>query len=258
MKFLLTNDDGIYAQGLAAIKLELERIGDVTVIAPVTEQSAVGHAITISDPLKVIPIYRSGEFYGWGITGSPADCVKLGVSCIMKIPPDVVVSGINRGENVGINILYSGTVSAATEALILGFKGMAVSVDNYFQPDYSAASVFSARLAKRLAAINGPMPYALNVNCPSASLADIKGVKITRQGNSRIVDNFVERTDPRGNKYYWQAGITKIMDETQDTDAVCLKNRMISVTPIHFRLGYAENINFKDEDLVGILNEPGI
>jgi len=258
MNFLLTNDDGIYAQGLAAIKQELEKIGEVTVIAPVTEQSAVGHAITISDPLKVIPIYRSGGFYGWGITGSPADCVKLGVSCIMKSPPDVIVSGINRGENVGINVLYSGTVSAATEALILGFKGMALSVDNYFHPDYSAASIFGARLAAKLANISGPLPYALNVNCPSASLSDIKGVKITRQGNSRIVDNFVERADPRGTKYYWQAGMTRILDETQDTDAICLKNRMISVTPINFRLGYDENINFSGIELEDILNESRI
>src|SRR5512136_310068 len=127
MRFLLTNDDGIYAQGLAAIKHELDKIGETTVIAPLTEQSAVGHTITISDPLKVIPIQRSGEFYGYGITGSPADCVKLGISCIMEQPPDLVVSGINRGENVGINVLYSGTVSAATEAFILGYTGMALS-----------------------------------------------------------------------------------------------------------------------------------
>jgi 5'-nucleotidase len=237
MRFLLTNDDGIYAQGLAAIKQELEKIGEVVVIAPVTEQSAVGHTITISDPLKVIPIHRAGEFYGWGITGSPADCVKLGVYSIMEQPPDVVVSGINRGENVGINVLYSGTVSAATEALILGFTGIALSVDNYMSPDYHAASIFGARLAMKYAQRSRPLPFALNVNCPSCHLDGVRGVRITRQGDSRIVDEFVRRESPRGTIYYWQAGLTRVVDEAEDTDAVCLKNRMISITPIHYRLG---------------------
>ena len=254
MRFLLTNDDGIYAQGLAAIKQALELFGDVTVIAPVTEQSAVGHTITISDPLKVIPIQRSGEFYGYGITGSPADCVKLGISCIMDKPPDVVVSGINKGENVGINVLYSGTVSAATEALILGHKGIALSVDNYFHPDYSAASIFGARLASKLASLRGPLSFALNVNCPSIPIQEIKGVKITRQGDSRIVDKFVKRETPRGTTYYWQAGWTKVVDNAEDTDAVCLKNKMISITPIHYKLGSHEhNSEFDQLDLERIL-----
>lgn len=255
MRFLLTNDDGIYAQGLAAMKHELEKLGEVAVIAPVTEQSAVGHAITISDPLKVIPIHRAGEFYGFGITGSPADCVKLGISCIMNSPPDVVVSGINKGENVGINVLYSGTVSAATEALILGFTGIALSVDNYFQPDYSAASIYGARLAERLAHLDSPLPFALNVNCPSVPLDQIRGVRITRQGNSRIMDNFVQRTDPRGITYYWQAGMTKIIDETEDTDAVCLRSRMISITPIYYMLGCGGGESLAGIDLEGLLND---
>jgi 5'-nucleotidase len=248
MRFLLTNDDGIYAQGLAAIKQTLESIGEVVVIAPVTEQSAVGHTITISDPLKVIPIHRSGEFYGYGITGSPADCVKLGVSCIMDSPPDVVVSGINKGENVGINVLYSGTVSAATEALILGYTGIALSVDNYLSPDYAAASVFGARIAARLASLTESLPFALNINCPSCPIDDITGVKITRQGDSRIIDHFVKRENPRGTTYYWQAGITKLIDNAEDTDAVCLKKKMISITPIHYKLGYQIDNN----DLDGI------
>lgn len=237
MRFLLTNDDGIYAQGLASIKQALEEIGEVMVIAPVTEQSAVGHAITISDPLKVIPIHRSGQFYGYGITGSPADCVKLGVSCIMEQPPDLVVSGINRGENVGINVLYSGTVSAATEALILGYTGIALSVDNYLAPDYRGASVFGARLASTLASRPLATPVALNVNCPSGPISEVRGVRITRQGDSRIVDSFVRRESPRGTVYYWQGGLTKVMDESEDTDAVCLRNRMVSITPISYRLG---------------------
>lgn len=256
MRFLLTNDDGIYARGLAAIKQELEKLGDVLVIAPVTEQSAVGHTITISDPLKVMPIYRAGEFYGYGITGSPADCVKLGVSCIMDSPPDVVVSGINKGANVGINVLYSGTVSAATEALILGFTGIALSVDNYLDPDYSAASLFGSRLAHTLAIRGNPLPFALNVNCPSVPIEEIKGVRITKQGNSRLTDKFVKRIDPRGNTYFWQAGRTVMMDDTGDetTDAVCLKNRMVSITPIYYKLGWMGDITIPDDlDLEGLL-----
>ncbi|MRR38395.1 5'/3'-nucleotidase SurE, partial [bacterium] len=245
----------IYAQGLASIKQALEEIGEVMVIAPVTEQSAVGHAITISDPLKVIPIQRSGQFYGYGITGSPADCVKLGISCLMDEPPDVVVSGINRGENVGINVLYSGTVSAATEALIIGFTGIALSVDNYLSPDYHAASVFGARLARALATAPPARPVALNVNIPSCSLGEIAGVRITKQGDARIIDNFVKRESPRGTVYYWQAGLTEIMDESEDTDAVCLKKKMISVTPINYRLGYdCSREELGPLDLEGILH----
>jgi 5'-nucleotidase len=254
MRFLLTNDDGIYAQGLFSIKQALEEIGEVVVIAPVTEQSAVGHTITLADPLKVIPIHRSGGFYGYGITGSPADCVKLGISCIMDSPPDIVVSGINRGENVGINVLYSGTVSAATEALILGHTGVALSVDNYLQPDYRAASVFGARLASTLASLKDRPPLALNVNCPSCPIHEVKGVRITRQGESRIVDRFVKRESPRGTVYYWQAGLTHVVDEGEDTDAVCLKKKMISITPIHYRLGYqVQDGELEGIDLEGLL-----
>lgn len=237
MRFLLTNDDGIYAPGLAAIKAELEKIGQVTVIAPVTEQSAVGHSITIADPLRVLEIKRGGDFFGFGLTGSPADCVKLGISCLMDEPPDVVVSGINRGENVGVNVLYSGTVSAATEALVLGYKAVAVSVNSYMNPLYPAAADFGARLAERLAAQTTPWPFALNVNCPSLEPAAIKGVKLTHQGQSRFVDSFVKREDPRGNVYYWQAGLTQLLDDDPLSDAVCLRDGYISVTPIDFRLG---------------------
>lgn len=252
MRFLLTNDDGIYAPGLAAIKNELEKIGQVTVIAPISEQSAVGHAITIADPLRVHEIRRGGEFFGFALTGSPADCVKLGTSCLMNEPPDVVVSGINRGENVGVNVLYSGTVSAATEALVLGYKSVALSVGSYLEPRYRAAAEFGARLAARLADVSEALPFALNVNCPSLEPEAIKGVRLTKQGCSRFVDSFVKREDPRGNVYYWQAGLTKILDDDPDTDAVCLRDGYISVTPIDFRLGL--EVGGFAAELEGLLN----
>lgn len=162
---MLTNDDGIYAQGLAAIKQELEKVGEVVVIAPVTEQSAVGHTITISDPLKVIPVHRSGV-------------LRLGHHRLtrgLREAGDLVHHGRTsrcggirhqQGENVGINVLYSGTVSAATEALILGYTGIALSVDNYLSPDYRAAAAFGAGLAGMLAHRQVKLPCALNVNCP--------------------------------------------------------------------------------------------
>ena len=237
MRFLLTNDDGIYARGLSALYQELSKDADCIVVAPEVEQSAVGHAITISRPLMVRSARKNGQFMGWAVAGTPADCVKIGLRELSDKPVDLVVSGINLGANVGINVLYSGTVSAATEALILGYTGIALSVDNYLAPDYRAASVFGARLASTLATRPLATPVALNVNCPSGPISEVRGARITRQGDSRIVDSFVKRESPRGTVYYWQGGLTKIMDESEDTDAVCLKNRMISITPINYRLG---------------------
>lgn len=244
MRFLLTNDDGIYAPGLAAIKEELEKIGEVTVVAPYTEQSAAGHSLTIWTPLRVIPVKRSGVFYGWAITGTPADCVKLGISCIMEEQPDVVVSGINPGANTGINVIYSGTVSAATEALIMGCTGIALSAQHELNPDYRVASIFGARLARILAERQIRLPYALNVNCPDGSMEEIKGVRITRQGRTRIHDEFIKRETPRGAVYYWQAATNLIRDNSEDSDEGCLRNRMISITPIHYNLDVQ---NFSDE-----------
>ncbi|MCE5265426.1 MAG: 5'/3'-nucleotidase SurE [Deltaproteobacteria bacterium] len=233
-RFLLTNDDGIYARGLLALYRELARDAECLIVAPEVEQSAVGHAITISRPLMVRKARKNGDFLGYAVLGTPADCVKIGVDELAGGPVDLVVSGINRGANVGINVLYSGTVSAATEAAILGVPSMAISLDTrYPDADFSAA----ARFARKMAAFicDNPLPnVALNVNVPALPEREIRGIAVARQGRARLMESFDKRTDPRDNTYYWLAGETELPSQEQDdTDAVALKQGMITVTPIH-------------------------
>ncbi len=253
MNILLTNDDGIDAPGLAAIHAQLVKLGDVTVVAPFSEMSAVGHGITISEPLKVHNVMRDGSLFGYGIGGTPADCVKLAIQAIMETPPDLVVSGINRGENIGLNALYSGTVSAAMEALMQGYSAIALSVNKYLDPDYRAAARFGAALAQRVLDSGEHLDCVLNVNCPSVPINQISGACFARQGRSRIVDDFVRKTDPRGNVYYWQGGMTQNLDHEPDVDAVCLENGMIAVTPLHYSRGVVlDDARLAEIDLKGI------
>ena len=236
-RFLLTNDDGIYARGLSSLFGELSRDAECIIVAPEVEQSAVGHAITISRPLMVRKARKNGNFFGYGVLGTPADCVKIGLSELAGKPIDLVVSGINRGANVGINVLYSGTVSAATEAAILGVPALAISLDSHHEAaDYSAA----ARIARKMAALllENPLPgVALNVNVPAVPEEQIRGVVVARQGGARLMECFDKRTDPRGNLYYWLAGETELPTREQgDTDASALKRGMITVTPLHHDL----------------------
>lgn len=235
-RFLLTNDDGIYARGLSALYQELSRDAECIIVAPEVEQSAVGHAITIARPLMVRKARKNGSFFGYAVLGTPADCVKIGLGELAGGPVDLVVSGINRGANVGINVLYSGTVSAATEAAILGTPSFAISLDSHADADYSAA----ARFARKMAAfvLENPLPnVALNVNVPAVPEGEIRGVVVAKQGQARLMECFDKRVDPRDNIYYWLAGETQLPDHEQaDTDASALKKRMITITPIHFDL----------------------
>ncbi len=236
MRFLLTNDDGIYARGLSALYQELSADADCLVVAPEVEQSAVGHAITISRPLMVRAAQKNGHFLGYAVTGTPADCVKIGLKALSEKPVDLVVSGINRGANVGINVLYSGTVSAATEALILGVPSLAISLDSHKEADYS----FAARFARKMAAfvIKNPMKdVAINVNVPAIPEEEINGVVVVKQGKARLIENFEKRTDPRDNIYYWLAGETQLADdEAVDSDAAALSRGMITITPLYYDL----------------------
>ncbi len=234
MRYLLTNDDGIYARGLAALYAELSRDAECLIVAPEVEQSAVGHAITLSRPLMVRDAWKNGQFMGHAVTGTPADCVKLGVKALSEGPVDLVVSGINRGANVGINVLYSGTVSAATEGLILGVPSMAVSLDSHRRDaDYA----FAARTARRMAAflLRYPLKNAiLNVNVPALDEEEIRGVAVVAQGRARLLENFEKRVDPRDNTYYWLAGETQLADdEEENSDASALRRGMITVTPLY-------------------------
>jgi len=238
MRFLLTNDDGIYARGLSALYRELSKDADCLVVAPEIEQSAVGHAITIARPLMVRPARKNGQFMGWAVTGTPADCVKIGIRELSGRPVDLVVSGINLGANVGINVLYSGTVSAATEGAILGVPSIAVSLGTHSRDaDFRFAARFARKVARFMLDHNPNRHIPLNVNVPALPEKDIKGVVVTRQGQARLMEQFERRIDPRENVYYWLAGETQITDREDDgTDFLALRNGMISITPIYYDL----------------------
>jgi 5'-nucleotidase len=237
MRFLLTNDDGIYARGLSALYQELSKDADCLIVAPEVEQSAVGHAITLFRPLMVRRVKKDGTFLGYAVKGTPADCVKIGIRELSEKPVDLVVSGINIGANVGINVIYSGTVSAATEGIIMGVPSMAISLDTHRDADFS----FAARFARKIAAFmlkDYPTPHiALNVNIPALPEEEIKGVVVAKQGRARFIENFEKRTDPRENIYYWLAGETQLSDhEEVDSDACALRKGMITITPIYYDL----------------------
>jgi 5'-nucleotidase len=236
MKILLTNDDGIYAKGIEVLYEHLGDDFEVVVVAPETEQSAVGHSITLTDPLRVIDVNRNGAFFGKAVKGTPADCVKLAVNELMESPPELVVSGINLGANVGINVIYSGTVSAATEGTILGIPAIAVSINTFHDPDFEPAARFARLLAWQVQEHGLPPHTSLNVNVPAIPGDRIKGVRVTRQGITRFVEKFDRRVDPRENVYYWQCGSTPPLTEDGDTDACALAMDYISVTPIHHDL----------------------
>jgi len=189
MRILLTNDDGIHAPGLCALYYALKIDHDVVVVAPENERSAVGHAITLSDPLRVKPV-RLGSFQGWAVNGTPADCVKLALAELAPGPVDGVISGINQGANVGINLLYSGTVSAATEAVILGTPGIAVSLDSLSNPDFCfAASVIAANV-KLFSSLSSQLKAAININFPRRPPYEIKGVKVVPQDHRPFLERF--------------------------------------------------------------------
>jgi len=232
MKILLTNDDGVYAPGLAALHAALSGAHELRVVAPETEQSAVGHAITLADPIRVRRLGSRTGFNGWAVNGTPADCVKLAVNQLLPERPDLVVSGINRGANVGVNLLYSGTVSAATEASILGLKAIAVSLNSHAAADYGFAARFVAHLVRRLPQLPASPLTPLNVNVPDLPADQIKGVLFTRQSQARLVENFIEREDPRGQTYYWQAGETMGQDIGLETDFSALRAGYVAITPI--------------------------
>lgn len=233
---LLTNDDGIHAEGLRFLKLAAEKLGYVSIVAPEAEQSAVGHAITLYDPIRAREFTKDGIFYGHGIGGTPADSVKLGIHSILSSPPDLVLSGINDGANLGINVLYSGTVSAATEAAILGVPAMAVSIAQKKNPPFAWAVPHIERLGAWVLQNGLPPGVALNVNIPGIPPDQIKGYKLTRQGLLKFRERFEQREDPRGNYYYWLTGEATADERESDTDVVAVRQGYVSVTPLFYDL----------------------
>ena len=235
-RILLTNDDGITSPGLLAAYAELKRLGEVTVVAPDAERSAVGHAITTLTPLRVKEFIRGGRRIGYAIDGMPADCVKLAITSLLAKRPDLVVSGINRGPNTGNNVIYSGTVSAATEARILGVPSMAVSLGTFTNPRWTGAAQVTRRIAAAILERGLPKKVLLNVNVPNTEKHKIKGIRVTRMGDSGHVENFTIHTDRDNQPSYLLNAIYKVSDTDLDTDAAALAAGWVTITPITFDL----------------------
>ena len=236
MKILISNDDGIDAEGIYRLAEAMSEIGEVIIIAPKTEQSAAGHSITMKIPLRIQEHKVRNKFKGYAINGTPADCVKIGITHILKELPDIVVSGINHGSNTAISIIYSGTVSAAREAAILGCPSIAVSITDHNPEYFDTAANVTKELALKVVKNKLPEGIVLNVNVPNVPAEEIKGILPTHQGKSKWDDGYEERIDPYGNKYYWLTGKMEDTDEEIHNDQVAVQNNYISVTPIHFDL----------------------
>jgi len=235
-KILVTNDDGIYSPGIYALWEAVSQLGSVSVVAPSTEKSAVSHAITIDNLLRTKYIERSGGFKGWAVTGTPADCTKLAIKEILDHRPDLIVSGINRGSNLGNNILYSGTVSAATEGAIFNIPSIAISLDSYKIDDWNGAQIAVGKIAENVLKYGLPKGTLLNVNVPYCNPSDVKGIKVTKQGNQYFKDEFEKRMNPSRNPYYWMKGQIIDQDISLEFDGKAVSENYISVTPIHFDL----------------------
>jgi 5'-nucleotidase len=209
----------------------------VTVVAPDAERSAVGHAITTLTPLRVKEFRRGRELMGYATNGTPADCVKLGIGSVFKgDPPDLVVSGINLGPNTATNVIYSGTVSAATEARILGVPSIAISLAAFVDPEWTYAASLGRRIAAMVLERGLPPKVLLNVNVPNLPRSRIRGIRITRQGDSAFVEDFTVREDPRQQPYYWLAGSYQMDDDDSASDAWAVAHDYVSITPLSFDL----------------------
>lgn len=242
MNILLTNDDGINSPGLYALYQEMKDLGRVTIVAPDSEKSAVGHAITLSDPLRVTDFYKNEKFYGYAVNGTPADCVKLAYWAL-EIKPDIIISGINLGPNTGINILYSGTVSAATEGIFLDIPSIAISLTTFHNPDFQFSAKFSRKLSQVVVKKGLPKGTLLNVNVPNIKEEDIQGIMITRQGHAMYQEKFDKRIDPHHKVYYWLTGKKVELEKDEDVDDRAVLNNKVSITPVHFDLTNYEFLN---------------
>ncbi len=254
MKLLISNDDGIFAPGIRALANTLAEAGhDISVVCPDRERSATGHGLTLHDPIRA-EVVESGfhpAVKAWACSGTPSDCVKLGLWALLDSKPDYVLSGINQGSNLGTDVLYSGTVSAAMEGVIEGIPGIAFSLTSFACREFAPAAKFAQQLMEQLAENPLPQLMLLNVNVPPVPWEAIAGVAITRQGVRRYFDVFEKRTDPRGKTYYWLTG--ELQEELEpaphpfippdiETDVQAIRNNFITVTPLQFDLSCAGGI----------------
>lgn len=245
MRILLSNDDGVHAEGLRVLYQSLKKIADVTVVAPLEEKSTTGHSLTLHKPLRLLEIRE--DFYG--VSGSPADCVYMGIRKVMRKKPDWVISGINRGANLGQDVYYSGTVSAAREACMMGIRAISVSLAVNFKKkrtlhevlNYSSAAKYVRKVLKIFDTLELPKHTLLNLNVPDKSSASIKGLVPARQGFRVYDGSIVQRHDHRGRPYYWIGGQYRGFREEQGTDCAWVNKDYAALTPIQLdgtSLGY--------------------
>jgi 5'-nucleotidase len=232
MNILLTNDDGIYADGLWALYETLVSRHFVTVVAPDRERSAVGHGITLHQPLRTTKITVNNGCQGYAVNGTPVDCIKISLMQILDIKPDMVISGINPGANIGVNINYSGTVAAAKEATLYKIPAISVSIQGHKISDYDYAALFTATLAENVFEKGLPIGTFLNVNIPGILHNKIKGIRISRQETALYNEFVEERVDPRDRTYYWHGTDAHPSGNTPESDGTALNDHFISITPI--------------------------
>lgn len=246
MHILLSNDDGILAPGLAAIHEELQSLGRVSVAAPESPQSAAAHGITIHGPIAVRRIHAHGRFDGFSVEGRPADCVKLAVTDLLDAPPDLVVSGINDGANISINVLYSGTVAAAAEGALLGFPAVAVSMKQGVERDFARAARIAVPLIRDLLDWGLAGGMLININIPDLADGPPRGVRVVPMAAHLIADKFVRHTAPDGRDYYWlTSGDFPPHNSAIETDLDAINEGYVAVTPLQFdltRYGLAEEM----------------
>jgi 5'-nucleotidase len=228
MNILVTNDDGIAAPALFLLRKELSSLGKVHIVAPDRDQSAMSHALTLQRPMRI----DRPEPDVYAVEGTPTDCVVAGMHGLLAAPPDLVVSGINRGANMGDDVFYSGTVAAAIEGAMQGLPAIALSLVTSRGGDFAYACGFARRLVERVLAEGMPPKSVLNVNVPDRPAADIRGVRITRLGERRYKDELIERADPRGRAYYWIGGDEPVWVNEDDTDFLAVSEGFVSVTPL--------------------------
>ena len=233
MKILISNDDGIYSSGIRALTEGLVNNNEVYVVAPDRERSATGHSLTLHRPIRLDEVNHLDDVKGaYATDGTPSDCIKIAIGAILKEPPELVLSGINHGPNMGADVLYSGTVSAAMECAIYNIPSIAISLADHKPQDFTCAVTFISALLKIINQIKFPDRTLLNINIPALPLSEIAGVAITKLGVRPYNDYFEKRVDPRGKTYYWLAGEAIEEDELPGTDVFAVRNNQISITPV--------------------------
>ncbi|MGL4943063.1 MAG: 5'/3'-nucleotidase SurE [Thermoguttaceae bacterium] len=256
MRILLTNDDGVHAAGIAALAAELQSLGEVCIVAPAHEQSGVSQTVTFQTPLVPFRVYRDGKHWAWAVDGSPADCVKLGATQLLDPKPDVVVSGINGGQNAGISVLYSGTVGAALEGVIHGYPSFAVSLAYDQHARFDRAAAVAVPIIKKILDTNGSRAQLYNINIPTEALATTTSprVVVVPMDTRPYWDSFEKRTSPRGGSYYWLTGdpdpsATHANNTSGETDLEALHRGFVTITPLTYDLTHHSQIDSLKETL---------